>query len=94
MTKTNVTVRSNATMQREGFYLLVACAGEGVLDRMWWVSALLAAEAPLAGGVARATGHPGSVLAGCCCFTDQRFYLNHVRRHKPPAPRQNIKVTF
>lgn len=48
------------------FYLLVACAGEGVLDRMGWVSALLAAEAPLAGGIARATGHPSLVLAGCC----------------------------
>lgn len=44
-------------------YLLVAHAGERVLDRMGWISALLAAEAPLAGGVARATGHPGSVQA-------------------------------
>lgn len=57
----------------DGEILLVACAGEGVLDRMWWISALLAAEAPLAGGVARATGHPCAVLAGCCCFTDLIF---------------------
>lgn len=57
---------------RTRYYLLVTCASEGVLDRMRWVSALLAAEVPLAGGVARATGHPGSVLAGCCYFTDQR----------------------
>lgn len=72
MTQTNVTVKDNNAEGR--FYLLVARAGEGVLDRMWCVSALLAAEAPLAGGVARATGHPGAVLAGCCCcFTNQRF---------------------
>lgn len=49
--------------RRKLFYLLVARAGEGVLDRMCWVSALLVAEAPLGGGVARAAGHPGSVLA-------------------------------
>lgn len=68
-------------------------ASEGVLDRMWWVSALLAAEAPLAGGVARAAGHPGSVLVGrCCCFTDRRFKLDHVRRHEPPAPRAKHKI--
>lgn len=72
----------------------MARASEGVLDRMWWVSALLAAEAPLAGGVARATGHPGSVLAGFCSFTDQRFELDHVRRHKPPAARQKRKIDF
>lgn len=69
----------------DGEILLVARAAEGVLDRMWWVSALLAAEVPLAGGVARATGHPESVQAGCCCFTDQRFQLDHVWRHKPPG---------
>lgn len=51
---------------RAGLYLLVSCSSEGVLDRVGWVSALLAAEAPLAGGVARATGHPSLVLAGCC----------------------------
>lgn len=44
---TNTNVCSNTR-----FYLLVARASEGVLDRMWWVSALLAAEAPLAGGIA------------------------------------------
>lgn len=51
---------------RDGEILLVSCSSEGVLDRVGWVSALLAAEAPLAGGVARATGHPSLVLAGCC----------------------------
>lgn len=65
---TNTNVCSNTR-----FYLLVARAGEGVLDRMRWVSALLTAEAPLAGGIARTTGHPGSVLASCCYFTDKRF---------------------
>ncbi len=72
LTQTNMTVAQNNSAERK-FHLLVARAGEGVLDRMWWISALLAAEAPLAGGVARATGHCGSVLAGCCCFTGQRF---------------------
>ena len=58
-------------------YLLVTCGAEGVLDRVWWVAALLAAEAPLGSGVARATGHPGSVLsrAGFCC-TDQGLRLS------------------
>lgn len=57
--KNNCYLKYNSAEGR--IYLLVPCAGEGVLDRMWWVSALLAAEAPLAGGVARAAGHPGSV---------------------------------
>ena len=70
---------------------MVACVGEGVLDRVGWISALLAAEAPLALGVARATGHPGSVLAGCRYFTDQEVQLDHVWRHKPPAQRQKQK---
>lgn len=51
---------------RTGLYLLVSRSSEGVLDRVGRVSALLAAEAPLAGGVARATGHPSLVLASCC----------------------------
>lgn len=51
---------------------MVASAGEGVLDRMWWVPALLAAEAPLAGGVARATGHPGFSASGLLLLL-QRF---------------------
>lgn len=50
-------------------YLLVPRAAEGVLDRMGWVAALLTAEAPLARGVAGATGHPDSVQVGRCCFT-------------------------
>lgn len=70
-------------------YLLVACGAEGVLDRVWWVAALLAAEAPLGRGVARATGHPGSGLsrAGFCC-TDQGLRLsmagdpNHLRKDR------------
>lgn len=73
MTKTNTTCELKYNNAEGRSYLLVARAGEGVLDRMWWVSALLAAEAALAGGVARATGHPCSVLTGCCCFTNQRF---------------------
>lgn len=40
---------------RDGELLLVAA--EGVLDIVLWVAALLTAEAPLAGRVARATGH-------------------------------------
>lgn len=40
--------------------LLVACGAEGILDRVWRVTALLTAEAPLASGVARAAGHRGS----------------------------------
>lgn len=72
-TKSAGPIMTNVCSNTTRFYLLVPCAGEGVLDRMWWVSALLAAEAPLAGGIARATGHPGSVLAGCCYFTDHRF---------------------
>lgn len=59
---------------RTGLYLLVSRSSEGVLDRVGWVSALLAAEAPLTGGVARATGHPSLVLASCCGWvTDQRL---------------------
>ena len=77
-----------------GFYLLMACASKGVLDRVRWISALLAAEAPLARGVARATGHPGSVLAGYCCFTDQKVQLDHIWRHKPPAHRQKHEGSF
>ena len=44
----NSNICSNITR----LYLLVSCAREGILDRMRWVSTLLAAEAPLAGGIA------------------------------------------
>lgn len=44
-------------------YLLVTCACESVLDRMWGVSVLLTAERPLAVGIAWATGHSGTALA-------------------------------
>lgn len=40
-------------------YLLVPGCAEGVLNGVGWVPALLTAEAPLAGGIPRATGHPG-----------------------------------
>ena len=45
-------------LKKRPSYLLVPCVVEGVLNGVGRVAGLLTAGAPLASGVARATGHP------------------------------------
>lgn len=55
----------------EGKLLLMPSIAEGVLNRVGRIPTLLTAEAPLARGVARTTGHPELGRSRLLCFENQ-----------------------